>query len=240
MSQEFIPYTSQLGIAGTSYRVQLGKINDKWASRLLKGKDVIDSFVYPPEGEGDDLPNANRIVGWILKVCAIPMINPYQISKTVQFLRNEAIRNKDKPRVTASVEEAKKVQLEKVPEHEKKRIPDMGWVKEDQPAAALSAATPEAPAPAATQPATSGVQSTPATASAGGAAAQPAAAAPAQIAPVTTVRAKRKLPAIPGSKPPAHDHEDVKEALEGAGLFCVECGTKILYCPVCGKRLVVD
>ncbi|GAH54384.1 unnamed protein product, partial [marine sediment metagenome] len=39
----FEPLSSQLGIPGTSYTIQLGLINEKWAIRLLKGKKFIDS-----------------------------------------------------------------------------------------------------------------------------------------------------------------------------------------------------
>ena len=42
----FIPLTSELGVPGTSYRIQLGDINEKWAVRLIKGRDVIDSYVF--------------------------------------------------------------------------------------------------------------------------------------------------------------------------------------------------
>ncbi|MBY9020917.1 MAG: GTP-binding protein [Candidatus Lokiarchaeota archaeon] len=59
--KSFIPLSSQLGIPGTSYRIQFGLINGKWASRLLKGKDIIDSYVYKEEDlrkksnrDGDD------------------------------------------------------------------------------------------------------------------------------------------------------------------------------------------
>ena len=42
----FIPINSQLGIPGTSYRIQLGLVNDKWAVRLLRGNAVIDTYVF--------------------------------------------------------------------------------------------------------------------------------------------------------------------------------------------------
>ncbi|MHA1733634.1 MAG: hypothetical protein ACTSU5_16925 [Promethearchaeota archaeon] len=203
--QQFIPFSSQLGIAGTSYRLQMGMINEKWAARILKGKDVIDSHVWQ---EDEDIPNANSIVGYVLKTVQLPMINPYQVSKTVQFLRKEAIKNKEQPRAAAPVAEAKKAreQLEKVPESELKRMPDMGWVKEDEPQKPAEKPAPEK---------------------------------------VKTAGKRRKLPPIPsagggGGGGASDDHKEMKEKLERAGIFCVECGTKILYCPVCGKKLVVD
>jgi len=42
----FEPITGQLGIPGTSYSIQVGKINGKWAIRLMKGKEVIDGDLY--------------------------------------------------------------------------------------------------------------------------------------------------------------------------------------------------
>jgi len=70
----FEPLTSQLGISGTSYRLQLGFINEKWASRLLKGKDVLDSKVYELD-EGQKVPNSNFIVGWCLQTLVLPNPN---------------------------------------------------------------------------------------------------------------------------------------------------------------------
>ncbi|MEJ2295586.1 MAG: hypothetical protein P8Y23_12590, partial [Candidatus Lokiarchaeota archaeon] len=80
----FEPLSSQLGIAGTSYRIQLGLINGRWASRLLKGNNVIDSYVYKDEDVQGDYPNQNIIVGWVLRTVAIPNINPHQVMKTTQ------------------------------------------------------------------------------------------------------------------------------------------------------------
>ena len=92
----FEPLTSQLGIPGTSYRIQLGLINEKWASRLLKGQNVIDSYIYKDEdiAEGG-FPNQNLIVGWVLRTVAIPNINPHQVMKTTQALVKQAIETKE-------------------------------------------------------------------------------------------------------------------------------------------------
>ena len=127
----FEPLTSQLGIAGTSYRLQLGLINDQWSSRILKGKNVIDSYVYK-DVEGD-FPNQNRIVGWVIKTVAIPNINPHQIMKTTTALVRQAKRRKEERKVKAPISETKEVKLEKVPEKELKRPKAQGWVKEDAP-----------------------------------------------------------------------------------------------------------
>ncbi|MHA1680720.1 MAG: hypothetical protein ACTSUE_06915 [Promethearchaeota archaeon] len=90
MSQSnFIPLSSQLGITGTSYRLQLGKIGDKWGARILKGKDVVASTAL------SEL-NGNMVVGFVLRETAIPNLNPYSIMKTVQFLTREAQGNEER------------------------------------------------------------------------------------------------------------------------------------------------
>lgn len=86
MSSDFTPLSSQLGIAGTSYRLQLGMIGSTWAARLLKGNDVVTSTTI------NEL-NGNLIVGFVIKETAIPNLNPYQIMKTVEFIMKEARAN---------------------------------------------------------------------------------------------------------------------------------------------------
>ncbi|MBN2150573.1 MAG: hypothetical protein JW839_03905 [Candidatus Lokiarchaeota archaeon] len=86
MSQNFTPLSSQLGISGTSYRLQVGKVGNSWAARILKGNDCVASTTF---GE----LNGNLIVGFVIKETAIPNLNPYQIMKTVQFLTKEAQGN---------------------------------------------------------------------------------------------------------------------------------------------------
>jgi len=76
-------------------------------------------------------PNQNLIVGWVLRTVAIPNINPHQIMKTVQALTKQAITRREEKRFKAPIEEAKKVELEKVPESELKRTVAKGWVKEE-------------------------------------------------------------------------------------------------------------
>lgn len=125
----FIPLTSELGVAGTSYRIQLGLINDKWASRLLKGRNVIDSYVYKDEDVQGGFPNQNLIVGWVLRTVAIPNINPHQVMKTTQALVKQAIKKKEERKIVAPLSETKEVELEKVPESELKRPQVQGWVK---------------------------------------------------------------------------------------------------------------
>ncbi|MFW9938591.1 MAG: zinc ribbon domain-containing protein [Candidatus Thorarchaeota archaeon] len=127
----FEPLTSQLGIPGTSYRIQLGLINDKWASRLLKGNNVIDSYIYKDEDVEGDFPNQNLIVGWVIRTVAIPNINPHQIMKTTQALVKQALEKKEQKKVMAPISETKAIELEKVPESELKRPKSTGWVKEE-------------------------------------------------------------------------------------------------------------
>ncbi len=90
----FKPLSSQLGIPGTSYRLQLGLINEKWAVRLLKGKNILDSYVFKDEDVEGDFPNQNLIVGWVLRTVAIPNINPHQVMKTTQALVKQTLKKK--------------------------------------------------------------------------------------------------------------------------------------------------
>ena len=128
----FEPLSSQLGIPGTSYRVQLGLINEKFATRLLKGNSVIDSYVFKDEDISESgIPNQNLIVGWVLRTVAIPNINPHQVMKTTQALVKQAIEKKEQKKVIAPISETQKVELEQVPESELKRPKVTGWVKEE-------------------------------------------------------------------------------------------------------------
>jgi len=90
--QGFSPLSSQLGIPGTSFRIQLGHVHDKWASRLLKDNQIIDSYVYKDEElSAAGFLNQNLIVGWVLRTVAIPNINPHQIMKITQALTKQAM-----------------------------------------------------------------------------------------------------------------------------------------------------
>ena len=97
----------------------------------MKGKDVLDSYVYKEMEVEGEYPNQNYIVGWVLRTVAIPNINPHQIMKTTQALVKQAVEKKNEKKVVAPVSEAKKVELEKVPETELKRPQQKGWVKEE-------------------------------------------------------------------------------------------------------------
>jgi len=99
---------------------------------LLKGTSLIDSYVFKDEDlSASGFPNQNLIVGWVLRTVAIPNINPHQIMKTTQALAKQAITKREEKKVVAPISEAKKVELEKVPESELKRPAVTGWVKEE-------------------------------------------------------------------------------------------------------------
>ena len=124
---EFIPLTSRLGISGTSYMIQLGIINNKWTSVLLRGKKCIALNTYS-EDYGD-MPNINHIINWTLNTIPVPNINPQQIRKTIQFLIKQAMKNKEKKRELIPIKETKSVKLETIPHSELKRPETKGWVK---------------------------------------------------------------------------------------------------------------
>jgi hypothetical protein len=150
-NQDFQPLTPQLGIAGSSYQLQMGKVNGFWAIRLVKGKNVLASKVYKNKEKPDELPLGNHLTGWALSVIAIPNINPYQIQKTIGFIRQKAMRSiedQKNAKKTAGKSESQSVTLDKVPEDVQiKRPQASGWVKEDeQPSKGKTAAADLSPA----------------------------------------------------------------------------------------------
>jgi len=210
--KDFEPLTSQLGIAGTSYRLQLGLINEKWASRLMKGKDtIIDSYIY--DNVEGITPNGNRIVSWVLKTVAIPNINPHQIMKTTQFLLRQARENKDKKKVIIPIQEAKEAQLEKVPESELKRPRTQGWVKEELSEREKFLQRTKAKAVSQQHDVEKGSD-------------------PQKKSP-EIISTEKELPKIP-SKDTA-ETEELKEKALGK-IFCPFCGFQIKHCPSCGKE----
>ncbi len=214
----FIPLTSELGISGTSYRIQLGLINDKWASRLLKGRNVIDSYVYKDEDAQGGFPNQNLIVGWVLRTVAIPNINPHQVMKTTQALVKQAIKKKEERKIVAPLSETKEVELEKVPESELKRPQVQGWVKTDGTKSQQELDEERRQA----------FKETVAARKAGG---QPSTSA------ASTLKTSRQLPSIPkegmGERTPTSST---------ASSFCPHCGKDLdwKFCPYCGKPLPHD
>ena len=87
--QKFFPLSSQFGIPGVSYRIQLGTVNGKWTLILLKGRDVITSQTY----EGSEFPNRNELINWIISSISNPNFDSYHIKKTVKTMVDQAINN---------------------------------------------------------------------------------------------------------------------------------------------------
>jgi len=212
--QGFIPLTGQLGISGTSYRLQLGLINEKWAVRLLKGKDVLDSYVFKDEDSHGGFPNQNLIVGYVLRTVAIPNINPHQIMKTTQALVKQAIEKKEKRKIVAPVSETKDVELEKVPENELRRPKVQGWVKEEG------------------EKSTQELEEERRQAFKERMAEKKAEEAKASSS--STMKTRRHLPSIPSAGGP----EQIDEATDPSK-FCPFCGKDLnwKFCPFCGKPL---
>lgn len=207
-----MPLTSQLGVPGTSYRLQLGVINEKWAVRLLKGKDIIDSYVFKDEDVEGDFPNQNLVVGWVLRTVAIPNINPHQVMKTTQALVKQAIQKKQQRKVMAPVSETKDVELEKVPARELKRPQVQGWVKTEDIKSQQEIEEEQRKAFKERVAARSGVT---------------------QTSSATTVRTSRNLPSIPKVGSEAQIQEGSRKD------FCPYCGKDLgfRFCPYCGKPL---
>lgn len=214
----FIPLTSELGIPGTSYRIQLGLINDKWASRLLKGRDVIDSYVYKDEDVQGGFPNQNLIVGWVLRTVAIPNINPHQVMKTTQALVKQAIRKKEERKVIAPLSETKELELEKVPESELKRPQVQGWVKTEGTKSQQELDEERRQA----------FKETVAARKVGG---QPS------TSTASTLKTSRQLPSIP-----KEGMAERTPTSSTATSFCPHCGKDLdwKFCPYCGKPLPHD
>jgi len=86
----FRALSSQLVIPETSYRIQLGHVSGKWASRLLKYSIEIDTYVYKDkELSVSGFPRQISIIGWVLRTVKIPHINLFQVSKPVLALTRE-------------------------------------------------------------------------------------------------------------------------------------------------------
>jgi len=84
--KDFIPYSSPIPIAGTSYSAQIGKSSaGNWKMRLIKGRKVMGAEEF------DEL-NGNLMIAFIMRETAIPMLNPYKISQSVKMLIGQAER----------------------------------------------------------------------------------------------------------------------------------------------------
>jgi hypothetical protein len=132
MSNDFVALSAPLGIPGSSYMVQLGKVGKIWGVRLAKGNDILDSKVFH-ENTGDDPPNANSLVAWVISTLPIPNLNPYQIAKSIGFIRQEAIRRNEemKRKPAVPMKDVKEAKLTEAP-IEKKPTTSPGCVQEDK------------------------------------------------------------------------------------------------------------
>jgi hypothetical protein len=96
---KFEALTNALGVPGTSYKMQLGLIEKQWASRLIKGKNVLAEKTYELM-EDEEYPNTNFLVGFVLQNAAIPNINPRQIMKVAESLLSKAKENIDRKEIS--------------------------------------------------------------------------------------------------------------------------------------------
>lgn len=243
----FEPLSGQLGITGTSYRLQLGLINEKWAARILKGKEILDSYIFKDEDISENgAPNQNLIVGYVLRTLTLPNINPYGVMKTTQALVKQALEKKDMRKMVAPVSETKDIELEKVPESELKRPKATGWVKEDNPSDLSSEDEKRAAFQARLKAKKEQVameDEKP----------KPIVTEPTAVSDVKTLKTTRKLPSIPGGASSEAPKEEliemppVKEAATAPveekkaerDAFCPYCGKDLdwKFCPYCGKPL---
>ena len=210
-NNEFIPYSPQLGITGSSYRLSMGLLNGKWAVRLAKGDEILDSKVYEDMGDITKLPNADDITRWVLTVLVIPNLNPHQIMKTVGFVRQQAKRTvEEKGVLKVSKEEAQSVELEKAPEANISRPSSFGEVKDDGPVDENASDAMKS----------SNVQ------------------AVQNQAPVKR-RELPSIPSAAGNEDVKPVQRPIQEEShsEEPGMKCGGCGYQIKFCPCCGKRL---
>ncbi|MFX1344974.1 MAG: zinc ribbon domain-containing protein [Promethearchaeota archaeon] len=196
----------------------MGLINGKWASRLLKGRDIIESYVYKDEDTEGGFPNQNLIVGWVLRTVAIPNINPHQIMKTTQALVKQAIQKKEERKVVAPISETKGVELEKVPENELKRSQVQGWVKTEGTKAQQELDEERRQAFRETVASRKAEEQT-------------------STSTATTLKTTRQLPSIPKGGVA----EQVSMSSSSSN-FCPHCGKDLnwKFCPYCGKPLPHD
>lgn len=119
--ENFIPSTTQFKIPRTSYQVQLGTVNDKWTSNLLKNHLVIASFVYKDENLGEfGLPNPNDIIKWILKI--IPDLEAYRLVRVVKTLIEQTILKKLYPKAVMPISKFTEYLSIKPELHQRKKI----------------------------------------------------------------------------------------------------------------------
>jgi len=117
---KFEALTNALGVPGTSYKMQLGLIENQWASRLIKGKNVLAEKTYELMEE-EEYPNTNFLVGFVLQNAAIPNINPRQIMRVAESLLSKAKENIDRKEIS-KIEAKVKTSEAKTPVQAQKEI----------------------------------------------------------------------------------------------------------------------
>ena len=140
--------------------------------------------------------------------------------KTVHALTKQAITRKEEKKVAAPISEAKKVELEKVPESEIKRPAATGWVKEEGMKSSQELeeekrqAFQERMKYIKEEKGLQGGQQEP-----------------------STLKTSRNLPSIP--KGTSGDPDPPDRPTTGASTFCPSCGKDLdwKFCPYCGKPL---
>lgn len=121
--KSFIPSTAQFKIPRTCYQVQLGTVNDKWATNLLKENRVITSYIYKDEELGEfGLPNPSDIVKWFLSIIPTSNVHKFTFMRTVKTLIEQTILKKLYPKagmpISKSFYDMLYGKLDKLPENE--------------------------------------------------------------------------------------------------------------------------
>nr|MDO8135381.1 hypothetical protein [Candidatus Njordarchaeum guaymaensis] len=83
MADDFVPASSLAPIPGSSYSLRIGKVHDKWAVRVYRGREILTTEVI---GELDP----SIIVTVAQSAISLPSYSPYHIVRAVSPLIREA------------------------------------------------------------------------------------------------------------------------------------------------------
>ena len=89
---------SQIRIPGAWYTLQLVRIGDKWAFRLIHGAVIASSFYDDAELSGSEYPIEIHIASWVLRTVSTRKkkeINHRKLMKRVHILVKQAINKRD-------------------------------------------------------------------------------------------------------------------------------------------------
>ncbi len=140
---KFIPFTNEYGIAGTSYQLVMGRVNDSWSMRLIKDSTILKQQMFSnPDSHGkknmladkDYFPETERLIGWVRVAILLPNVNEYSISRTVKMLKEEARANWAKfieKKKSGGKGERNSIKLEHVNVEDLHRFSSQGRVLED-------------------------------------------------------------------------------------------------------------